>query len=269
MKTILPPLCLGFAAVAMLTLFSFASATAQTTYSGNGATGFGGTVGNGSLAISEDSSGMLTFTANQSGGNGTFNGNDFVVYIDSHQTTGFGSTGSFSDANDATREGVSGYNPNNGGTTAAPNPTRTLLNFPTGFNASYALAFDGEGNNVVLYQLAAGGNNSLVYITSATPANNIFTISFPATSIGLTMTATNSFNFVGSLINDAAYRSNETIGMSTTTPGTSGDAPNAGSTGTTTFTTFDTFPVPEPATWAMMVGGFGVLAGAALRCRRV
>ena len=209
-----------------------ASQGALVSYSGNGATGFGGLVGNGSVSVS-DSGGNLTVTFNP---NGTFNGNDLVLYIDS-VPGGFTNTSTFFDNGDAGREAVAGANAGN---------SQTLAVFPTGFAADYAIEFE---NTIYtgLFGLASGGNNSLNYINGSAPAGGTFSVTFPLSNIGIS--AGQSFNFVGTYISTSAYRSNETIGASVTTPGSAGDTPNAGFNGQTTFTSSDqyaTTAVPEP-----------------------
>ena len=67
--------------------------------------------------------------------------------------------------------------------------------------------------------------------------------------IGLTVGSGQTFSFVGSLINDSAYRSDETFGRSVTTPGNPIYAPNAGFTGSQVFTgdfSYTLGAVPEP-----------------------
>jgi len=222
-------------------------------YSGNGASGFGGTLGSGSLGIT-DSGGNITFTFNPSG---SFGGNDVVVYIDS-VAGGFNDTSTFSDNGDFGREAISGFN---GG-----NPSRTLATFPTGFGADYALEFE---NNVFtgLFGLVSGGNNSLNFVTGAAPTSGgPYTVTFPIADLGIAPGA--SFNFDASLISTTAYRSNETIGTSVTTPGTPGDTPNAGFAGSTVFSasnTYTTTAVPEPASLGLLGLGALVVAGGTRR----
>jgi hypothetical protein len=219
-------------------------AGAAITYNGNGATGFGGTLGNGSLTFSDDGAGNLTATFNPSGG---FSGNDVVVYIDS-VSGGFPDTSTFSDNADSGRESVSAEN--------SGNSSRDLITFPSGFAADYALEF--ENNTYIgLFQLQPGGNNSLNYITGTAPTSGgPYTVTFPLADLGLTQGQ--SFNLVADLISTTAYGSNETIGNSVTTPDT-GAAPNAGFNGAVTFTSFNTYTssaVPEPASLSVIsVGG--------------
>jgi hypothetical protein len=224
-------------------------------YTGNGGTGFGGTLGNGSLNIS-DAGGNITFTFNPSGG---FGGNDVVVYIDS-VAGGFNDTSTFSDNGDGGRVAVSGFN--------SGNPSRTTATFPTGFGADYALEFE---NNVFtgLFGLVSGGNNSLNFVTGAAPVSGgPYTVTFPISDLGIAPGA--SFNFDASLISTTAYRSNETIGTSVTTPGSAGDAPNAGFAGSTVFSTsnsYTTTAVPEPASLGVLGLGALVVAGSSRRRR--
>ena len=227
-------------------VIGFAGLANATPFAGNGATGFGGTLGNGSLSFTDDGAGNLTATLNTSG---SFTSNDVVVYIDS-KTGGFADTSSFSDNGDLGRTAVSAYNSGNGGT-----PSRELITFPTGFTADYAIEFENTVFNG-LFSLVAGGNNSLNYVTGASPGGTD-SLTFPLADIGLTQGQ--SFKFVGDLISTSAYGSNESIGASTTVPDNGGDAPNAGFNGTVTFSSPDTYvstAVPEPVSLAVIcVGG--------------
>ena len=269
---------LGLTSLAALVFSPAARAQTSSTFAGNGLTGFGGPVGNGSLTVSADDAGMLTFSAANGAGTTNFNGNSLVVYIDSGRTGGFASTAGLTDPStdmaDGSHEAVSGVSANASGMTGA---TQTVAAFAPGFNASYAVVFDGTGvtstylGNVILFSLGTGG--SINYVTSAfvKTADN-YTLTFPAADLGLGAPGTNSFNLEGTLIADAAYRSNETIGTSVTVPGTTGDTPNAGFVGTTTFSTSDTFAfdvVPEPSTTAFIGLAAAALAGFGwLRTRR-
>jgi len=218
------------------------TAHAAMTFNGNGASGFGGTLGNGSLSLS-DSGGNLTATFNPSGG---FSGNDVVVYIDS-TPGGFSDTSTFSDNGDGGRESVSAEN--------SGNPSRDLITFPTGFGADFALEF--ENNTYIgLFGLVSGGNNSLNYITGTAPASGgPYTVTFPLADIGVAQGQ--SFNLVADLISTTAYGSNETIGSSAVIPDT-GSAPNAGFNGSVIFSSSDTYTtaaVPEPASLLVVVAG--------------
>jgi hypothetical protein len=228
---------LGFAVLGLGSL-----GHADVIYNGNGMTGFGGPVGPGNVDISDDGT-NITLTLNR--GPGSLN-DDLVIYIDS-VAGGFPDTSTFFDNGDGGRTAISGFN---GG-----NPSRTLVTFPSGFEADYALSI--ENSFIGLFGLASGGNNSLNYITGQGQSGNnnapTFTITFPITALGIT--AGQSFNFVGTLDASSAYRSNEAIGPSNAPGG------NLGFTGELDFSGWDTYtttPVPEPASLAML-GGLATL----------
>jgi len=227
---------LGFAVLGLGSL-----GHADVIYNGNGMTGFGGPVGPGNVDISDDST-NITLTLNR--GPGSLN-DDLVIYIDS--VGGFPDTSSFFDNGDGGRTAISGYN---GG-----NPSRTLVRFASGFGASYALSI--ENGFIGLFGLTNGGNNSLNYITGQGQSGNnnapTFTITFPIADLGIT--AGQSFNFVGTLDSESAYRSNEAIGPSNAPGG------NLGFTGELDFSGWDTYTttaVPEPTSLAML-GGVSML----------
>lgn len=229
------------------------STSAALTFSGNGASGFGGTVGGGSVSVS-DSGPNITFTFNPSGG---FTGNDLVLYIDS-VAGGYADTSTFFDNGDAGRTAVSGAN--------TGNPSQTLAVFPAGFGADYALEFENT-TYTGLFGLVAGGNNSLNYVTGAAPSGGTFSVTFPIADLGLS--TGQSFSFVGSLISTSAYRSNETIGASVTIPDGGGSAPNAGFNGQTIFSSSDSYTtgaVPEPSSIGLLM--IGAVATAARRSRK-
>src|SRR5438105_2177148 len=77
-------------------------------YPGNGATGFGGPVGTGNLAVT-DTATSLTVTMNR--GAGAMN-DALVVYLDT-QPGGFNDTSTFSDNADGGRTAISGANNGN------------------------------------------------------------------------------------------------------------------------------------------------------------
>ncbi len=71
-------------------------------------------------------------------------------------------------------------------------------------NADYALAWGNFGS--VLFELASGGNNSLVFINFNSSQT---TLTIPKTSIGITGTI--GFTLVGTYVAESAYRSNEAL----------------------------------------------------------
>jgi hypothetical protein len=217
-------------------------------YSGNGGSGFGGSVGSGFLDM-YDSPSQMIFTLYR--GPGAFN-DDCVLYLDT-KPGGFTSTALFSDNGDGGRTAISGLNGGNG--------SRTVAIFSPGFGADYAISI--QNNFIGVYELVAGGNNSLNYLFGqAQSGNNL------APSYSITMTAAQlsqihlvagdaTFYVEGSLISTTAYRSNETFGPSVTVPGDSSG--NAGFSNQQTFQgPLTDMMIPEPGTAAVL--GLG-LAG--------
>jgi hypothetical protein len=242
---------MAWAAAGMFVTAGSAGAAVTSTYSGNGASGFGGTLGNGSLVIGADGAGNVTFTLNPSGG---FSGNAVVVYIDS-VAGGVNNTSTFTDNGDVGRESISAAN--------SGNPSRVNISFPTGFGADYALEFE---NNTYMGLFNLSTPSNFGYVTGAAPTSGgPYTVTFPLSSLGLS--TGQGFTFDADLISTSAYGSNETIGASVTTGDPSGSAPNAGFNGSIAFTTADTFTtaVPEPAS----VGLVAVAGLLAVRRRRI
>jgi hypothetical protein len=245
------------AALPLAGVLSASSAGAAVIYGGNGATGFGGPVGNGSLTVS-DAGGNVTFTFNPSGG---FSGNDLVLYLDT-TPGGLSDTSTLvdpSNGNDGGEEAASGENTGNG--------SRSTVYFPAGFGANFALGFE---NNVYTALYSLGSNGSITYVTGGAPAyGGPYTVTIPEATLGLAPGG--SFSFDGTLTSTSAYRSNETIGPSVTAPDNGGDAPNAGFYGTTTFLAADTYTttgVPEPVSIGL-VASAGLLSIGRRRPRRV
>lgn len=245
------------------------------TYQGNGLTGFGGVLGNGSISVTSNQTsatdGSLTFTFNPSGG---FTGNTVVVYIDS-VAGGIANTSNLSDTGDNGRRAISGEQP--GGNTNIDNgkASRTQVNFASGFGADYAIAFDNTGFNNA-FSLPTN-TSALTFV--ATQKANTGTGNADSTTVSyaqLGLTPGGSFNFVSTLIDgSSAYRSNETVGTSNTTVGAFGSNGNAGYTGTQTFSSSNTFmtagPVsaaPEPDSIASALMGALVIGGCIVARRR-
>lgn len=262
----------GLASAAAIALsLSAQAATVTSTYNGNGKSDFDGAVGNGMLELSSDGT---TLTGTITNGNPTSGFNDtLVIYIDS-VAGGFTTTSGFTDsgspaASDNLRASISGYN----GTTRAP------LNFATGFAADFAIALGPTSANFgALFTLSNGTftygtdgtNGGINFAPTGTGANTSTTLTFslPLSLIG----SPTSFKFATTYLNGgtatgaSVYRSGETY-RNTITDIT--NPTNSGSIGQDTATLgFVTFPVPEPGTWAMMLGGVGLLVGFQHRLRR-
>src|SRR5664279_5416836 len=143
-------------------------------YRGNGNTGFDGAIGNGTLTLSDDGTNISgTLTAG-----GSMN-HVLVLYIQSGPGC-FTNTSGFNDQGDGCRQAISGVSASG----------RSVLTFASGFQPNYAIALapaaTGTGG---LWQLANGGNNSLVYLGSVNlaPLNNTgpYTFSFSGSLIGM------------------------------------------------------------------------------------
>ena len=212
---------------------------AATTYVGNGNTSFGGGVGNGNIIIDDTISGTLTITTNV-----TVENNALVIYFDS-KGGGFNTTAGFADADDPLRRAISGFEGGTGGRST------TLLPFA----ADFAIGVDkGWGG---LWELANGGNNSLIYKTTAlgggfgaggVGTGKVLTIN--VADLGLTANSGQSFNFFAMMVSGTGYTSSEFIGASSIS-GNLGYG-NTQTVGTGTSYTL----VPEPSTGMLM--GLGV-----------
>ena len=108
------------------------------------------------------------------------------------------------------------------------------MDFATGFEADFAIAIDGN-NNVNLFELAAGGNNSLNFITGLSPTTVSNTVSFSLNGTDIGVAEGDTFDFVGTYISGTAFRSNEAFGNFAPLAG------NPGETGDIVFTNFNSF----------------------------
>ena len=210
---------------------------AANTYIGNGSTAWGGNFGTGNMVVDDNVAGNLTFTINA-----TTPGNAMVIYIDS-VTGGFSNNSTFSDAGDGLRSAISGWS----------GSARSGLNLP--FAADYAIAADS--GYAGLWQLAAGGNNSLVWkATVGSLPSSGSVLSLNVSDLGLTANSGQSFNFAALMVSTTGWSSPEAIGGILT--GSNGHG------GSQTFTSASSYTlVPEPSTPLLM--GLGLAGLLALR----
>jgi trimeric autotransporter adhesin len=218
-------------------------------FNGNGQTGFGGTIGEAVLEVSNDASGSLNFSLTR--GPGDLN-DVLVIYIDNGLGGGIASTSGLDDTGDLLRQGISGFS----GT------DRSILEFNAGFAPNYALALDQ--NFAGLWELSAG---SLPFISGAnlSPTGTVsaaeYTFSINVTDFGLTANSGQAFQFVATYLNAGnSFRANEFIGF-----GFSGANPGLTTVDNVTSATFTT--VPEPSTYALLTLGALALGGYAARRR--
>ncbi len=174
-------------------LWLAATSAQAVNFAGNGNTGFGGSVGNGTLSVTDDGT-NITVTITLDGAN--MGGNGVALYIDTG-TGGFASTAGFNDASDGGHSVVSGYSSSG----------QSVMTFTNGFSPSYAVSI-GDGYPS-LYKLANGGNGSFTYLTGEGTTPYSFT--FPAADLGLTPGVPAAIRIFGSLISQSGYRSTEAI----------------------------------------------------------
>ncbi|HVM46766.1 MAG TPA: hypothetical protein VMU04_02015 [Candidatus Acidoferrum sp.] len=169
-------------------------------YHGNGNTGFGGAIGNGTLTLSDDGtniSGTLTVGGSM---------NDVLVLYLQTGPSGFADTSGFNDQSAPCCQAISGVSTSG----------RSLLTFASGFQPNYAIALApaaaGTGG---LWQLANGGSNSLVYMGSVSlaPLDNSgpFTFNFPAALIGMIPGVRSTIQVFGTYLSTNGSRCTEAI----------------------------------------------------------
>ena len=235
--------------IAGLSALGMVSTQAATTYVGNGSTAWGGGVGTNSITIDDTSVGVLTFTLNAA-----LPENALVIYIDS-KSGGFNSTSGFQDGADSLRRAISGYDASaNGG---GVGKSTTLMPF----SADYAIGVDGGWGG--MWELANGGNNSLIYrATTLTggfeSGSKVLTLN--VSDLGLTANSGQSFNFFAMMVSGSGYTSPEMIGASSISGNNGwGNTQTIGAGSTYTL-------IPEPSSSLLM--GLGLAGLAVLRRTR-
>ncbi|WP_197275402.1 T9SS type A sorting domain-containing protein [Nonlabens sp. YIK11] len=195
-------------------IFSFFIATIcvhaqQVTYNGNGNTGFGGPVGNGTLQLTDDGTTVTgTFTKGGAGFNDTM-----VIYI-SASSTGRTNTVDINDTSDDYRRAVS-------------NANSSAIFFPPGFEVSHAIAINT--NQPKLFSIPSNGNvgtgagnNELNFIKNVGSGFNSgdvsFTFSFNWSDLGLDGSTGLNFGFLATYGNpndgdpNGMFSSDEALG---------------------------------------------------------
>ncbi len=249
--------------VALLEL-SAAPGFSSTIYSGNGNTGFGGPVGNGSLELSQvGTTGTINGTITNPGG---FN-DTLTLYVDSI-AGGFNSTSTQNDTADTLRRATSWLN---------GAPTRATIQFDTGFNADFSMALSpdqADFGGVFDMSTGTAGDGSLSFVTSTSlsPTNDAnaatYTFSFDLSDIGLSPGASFAFVSVYGNANDI-FLSDEGYGNYPAISGNPGNDSVAGPP-TLDFTgvpanVFST--VPEPAGALLLICGVLMTVRDEVNCR--
>ncbi len=179
---------------------------AQQTITGNGGSGFGGTIGNGSITLNSDGtnlSGTLTR-------GGDFN-DILVIYLDT-RAGGVTSTAGLTDNADGGRAATSGL-------TVAPGSDRSVVTFPAGFTADYALTI-GNGFSV-LFDLSTPGSFGATGGTFVSTGANTNTFSVPLANL---VEQNAPVTLVGTYLAQSAFRSNETLGTAASSNAPAGAA---------------------------------------------
>ncbi len=267
----------GLASMAACVLsLSAHAATVTSTFNGNGSTGFGGPVGNGVLTLTSDATTLSGTIApgpnNGAGANGELY-DELVIYISTNGTTGFTSTRTLTDTtttNANLARAVSGYDGTN----------RSTINFATGFAANYAIAISPVNASLgELYGLTSAGAFTAIQSVNLSPTggagNPDYTFNLALSNIG----SPANFNFSTTYLNAhpngsgvvGIYRAGEAFNTvtDTTTPGATNPGTDTVTLGVNNFVTGITASVPEPSTWAIILGGLGLLVGFQRRSRRV
>jgi hypothetical protein len=235
------------ALLSFLFLAGLAASADAALYLGNGRTGFGGAVGGGSLAVTDDGANLFfTFTR----GAGSFN-DTLVLYFD----TDPGGATAYPSSGEVGSPFV--------GRRAIVNEFGSGIVFSSGFASDFAFALKANGSaSNHLFTTPSGANaNTLGFVATEAVTNfgNVSAASYswtiPFSSLGLN--PGDSFNFTTTYLNpndgsgsDASFRSNEAFvyDFGASNPGFSGVTVNTPLSYTTT---------PEPA--VAVLGSLGLL----------
>ncbi|WP_353779889.1 T9SS type A sorting domain-containing protein [Winogradskyella sp. 3972H.M.0a.05] len=174
------------------------SVSAQT-FNGNGSTGLDGTLGNGSITIS-DGGATVDFTFSKGSGSGVFN-KYIVLYLDS-KPGGITSTANLTDASIPRTRAISRFN----------GSLRSTLNFPTGFEPDYAIVI--IFNDAAVYELVENSSLPFVADPGLNPFNDQFAAShnFSVNDMDINLSNLSDLKFVASAVGFFTDISNEFIG---------------------------------------------------------
>ncbi len=235
------------ALLSLLFVAGLAASADAALYLGNGRTGFGGAMGGGSLAITDDGNNLF-FTLTR--GAGTFN-DTLVIYFDTN--TG-GAT-----AYPASGEVGSPFV----GRRAVVNEFGSGIVFGGGFSSDFgfALKVNGSASNHLFTTPSGANANTLGFVATEAVTNfgntsaATYSWSIPFSQLGIDPGDT--FTFTTTYLNpndgsgsDASFRSNEAFGYDF-------GATNPGFSGVTVSTPLSYTTTPEPA--VAVLGAFGLL----------
>lgn len=170
-------------------------------FAGNGGASFGGAIGKGSLAVTDDGT-TLTFVLTRGAG-GLNDG--LVIYLDSKKG-GFSTTETFDDKEDEGRKAISGFDGTH----------RSVVNFTAGFEADYAISV--ASNYAELFALSQTGPHNWVESGNIKPKGDgnaaKFTFAFKRASLDA---APGPIKLSTTYVNPKdGYRSNEVVGNTLT-----------------------------------------------------
>lgn len=203
--------------VCFFTINAFGQSLWDSTYYGNGKTGFGGTIGQGSIKIDfhRDS---VYFTLTR--GPGALN-DVMVLYLqtggDDPEDIGYSSTANFTDDTDGLRRAISGFSGSG----------RSVLKFANGFMPNAAIAFNSDFAGA--FELRENGPHQFIFSANLRPSGDKnaseYTFAIPFndgdengdenTFIGRikkVASGKEEFRFIVTYISETGFRSNEFVG---------------------------------------------------------